>query len=96
MSVSPVSSTPEDTELYVLSSKESRAERVRRMQDSARALAREQIKAMHAAMLELAQMADEVADGGEAYPVGVRELSRRLGHELEVHAKTIEVLLQRG
>ncbi len=94
MSVSPINST-EDGEVYVLGSPETRAVRVRRMQANARALAREQIEAMAAAMIELAQMAEEVADGGDAYPVGVRELSRRVAHDLGFNARTIEVLLQR-
>jgi hypothetical protein len=95
MPVSPVSTVEDNPEVYVLNSPESRAERVRRMQANARALAREQIEAMGAAMLELARMAEDVADGGEAYPVGVRELSRRIAHELDSNAKTIDVLLQR-
>ncbi len=95
MSVSPINPA-EDSELYVLGSPETRSERVRRMQANARALAREQIEAMAVAMLELAHMADEVADGGDAYPVGVRELSRRVAHELDIHAKSIEALLQRA
>jgi hypothetical protein len=94
MSVMPVNSAAED--LYVINAPESRAERVRRMQESARALAREQIQAMNEAMVEIAQMAEEIAEGGEAYPVGVRELSRRMAHELEVHSRTITVLLQRA
>ncbi len=96
MSVSPITTNAEDTELYVLNAPDSRAERVRRMQANAKALAREQIEAMSAAMLELAHMAEEVADGGEVYPVGVRELSRRIAHDLEVNAQTITVLLQRS
>jgi hypothetical protein len=95
MSVSPITTPAEDTELYVLNAPDSRAERVRRMQANARALAREQVEAMSEAMLELARMAEEVADGGEAYPIGVRELSRRVAHELSVNAKTVEVLLSR-
>jgi hypothetical protein len=96
MSASHVVPASKGKELRVVRTPESRAERVRRMQAGARALAREQIEAMIGAMLELSSVAEEVADGGEAYPVGVRELSRRLGHELEVHAKTIEVLLARS
>jgi hypothetical protein len=96
MSVSPISSAAaEDSDLYVLTSPESRAERVRRMQANARALAREQIEAMSEQMGQLALSALEVADGGEAYPIGVRELSRRIARELDVHIKTIDVLLNR-
>lgn len=87
----------EDSEVYVLGSgPETRAERVRRMQANAKALAREQIEAMAEAMIELAHMAEEVATGGDAYPVGVRELSGRLKADLEAQAKSIEVLLRRS
>ena len=96
MPVTPVSTAEDSNEVYVLGSPESRAERVRRMQASVRALAREQIEAMCASMLELAQMAKEVAEGGDAYPVGVRELSGRIAHDLDAHARTIDVMLQRG
>jgi hypothetical protein len=92
----PINPAADDPELYVINGPESRAERVRRMQENARALAREQVEVMSEALLDIAHMATEIADGGEAYPVGVRELSRRLASDLAVHAKTIEVLLQRG
>jgi hypothetical protein len=97
MSVSPISSASvsEDPELYVLNSKETLAETVRRMQANARVLAREQVEAMNAAVLELAGMAREVAVGGEAYPVGVRELSRRMADELGAYVRNIEALLYR-
>ena len=87
----------EDSEVYVLGSgPETRAERVRRMQANAKALAREQIEAMASAMIEVAHMAEEVATGGDAYPVGVRELSSRLKSELEMQARSIEALLRRA
>jgi hypothetical protein len=87
----------EESEVYVLGSgPETRAERVRRMQANAKALAREQIEAMTEAMLEVAHMAEEIATGGDAYPVGVRELSNRIKSELEVQAKSIAVLLKRS
>ncbi len=87
----------EESEVYVLGSgPETRAERVRRMQANAKALAREQILAMTEAMLEVARMAEEVATGGDAYPVGVREISNRIKNELEVQAKSIEVLARRA
>ena len=87
----------EESEVYVLGSgPETRAERVRRMQANAKALAREQVQAMTEAMLEVARMAEEVATGGDAYPVGVRELSSRIRNELEVQARSIEVLLRRA
>lgn len=95
MSVMPINPDAQEPELYVLNSQVSRAEQVRRMQANVRALAREQVEVMTEALLEVARMADDIADGGEAYPIGVRELSRRLAKELGAHAKTIDVLLQR-
>lgn len=87
----------EDSEVYVLGSgPETRAERVRRMQANAKALAREQIEVMTEAMMELARMAEEVATGGDAYPVGVREISGRIKSELEMQARSIEALLKRS
>ena len=87
----------DDSELYVLGrGPETRAERIRRMQANAKALAREQIEAMTGAMLEVARMAEEVSTGGDAYPVGVRELASRMKGDLENQAKLIEALLTRA
>ena len=86
-----------DSELYELGrGPETRTERIRRMQANAKALAREQIEAMTEAMQEVARMADEVATGGDAYPVGIRELASRMKADLENQAKSIEVLLMRA
>ncbi|HEY5412644.1 MAG TPA: hypothetical protein VIJ94_18140 [Caulobacteraceae bacterium] len=87
----------DDSELYVLGrGPETRAERIRRMQANAKALAREQIEAMTEAMLEIARMAEEVSTGGDAYPVGVRELASRLKGDLENQTKLIQSLLMRA
>lgn len=86
-----------DSELYVLGQgPETRAERIRRMQANAKALAREQIEAMTEAMMEVARMAEEISSGGDAYPVGVRELASRLKADLESQSRSIEVLLSRA
>lgn len=90
-------SAQDDNEVYVLGrGPETRAERIRRMQANAKALAREQIAAMTEAMLEVARMADEISAGGDAYPVGVRELANRLRSDLENQSKSIEALLMRS
>ncbi len=87
----------DDSEVYVLGrGPETRAERILRMQANAKALAREQIEAMTEAMLEVARMADEIATGGDAYPVGVRELASRLRSDLENQSKLVESLLMRS
>ncbi len=87
----------DDSEVYVLGrGPETRAERIRRMQSNAKALAREQVEAMTEAMMQIAQMAEEISTGGEAYPVGIRELASRLKADLEGQAKSIGTLLARS
>ncbi len=87
---------PCDSEVYVLGAgPETRAQRVSRMQSNARALAREHIESMVEALRAAAALADEIATGGDAYPVGVRELSGRLVRDFAAHAGSIEAILQR-
>ena len=75
---------------------ESISERVKRLQAEARGLAREHIQALRTALQEVERLAAEVADGGELYPAGVRELARRLTEECEAKAQTIAMLSQRN
>ncbi len=90
-------SSSDDSEVYVLGrGPETRAERIRRMQANAKALAREQVEAMTEAMMQVARMADEISTGGDAYPVGVRELCSRMKADLESQAKSVEALLSRN
>ncbi len=87
----------DDSEVYVLGrGPETRAERIRRMQSNAKALAREQVEAMTEAMMQVARMAEEISAGGDAYPVGVRELCSRMKADLESQAKSVEALLARS
>ena len=72
------------------------AERIGRLQAQARNLAREHIAALEAAMAEVERLSGEIADGGEAYPVGVREIARRLAAECEASGNTIKVLAGRS
>jgi hypothetical protein len=75
---------------------ESVAERVRRLQEEARMLAREQVEALERAIENLAMMADEIAKGGDAYPVGVRELSARMAEDLPAKAQSIRMITLRN
>ncbi len=96
MSKAKLELVPCDSEVYLLGTgPETRAQRVSRMQSNARALAREHIEAMVAALRETAALADEIATGGDAYPIGVRELSGRLVRDFAAHAGSIEAILQR-
>lgn len=46
-------------------------------------------------MAEVERLSGEIADGGEAYPVGVREIARRLSAECEASGNTIKALAGR-
>lgn len=70
-------------------------ERVRRLQAEAREVAREHVTALEMALVGVARLANEIADGGEAYPVGARELARQLIADAEGRAATLEAILGR-
>ena len=72
---------------------ESTAERVKRLQAEARALALEQVEALEAALVKAADMAREIAEGGDAYPVGARELAARLVQDLPAKAETMKAIV---
>lgn len=72
------------------------AQRVQRLQAEARSLAREQIMELEAKLQEAATLAAEIAEGGDAYPVGCRELARRLADDTPNTVLTLEALLQRA
>lgn len=79
-----------------VSARESRTQRVRRLQEEAKALAREQISELEILIDATAKMAHEIAEGGEAYPVGARELSRRLADELPRTLQTLRIVAKKS
>ena len=74
---------------------DSPGERIRRLQSEARILAREHIEMLASALAEVSRLSGEIAEGGELYPVGVRELSRRLTEEAGKHALTLTAITDR-
>jgi hypothetical protein len=72
------------------------AERIKRLQAQAKSLARDHIKALETALLDVERLSAEIADGGEAYPVGVREIARRLNAECAASGDTIKALAGRS
>ena len=60
------------------------ADRIRRLQNEARTLAREHIELLVSAPAEVSRLSGEIAEGGDFYPVGVRELSRRLAEDSDI------------
>jgi len=72
--------------------RETRTQRVRRLQEEARALAREQIAEFEVLLDATAKAALEIADGGEVYSIGAREICRRLADELPRTLQTLQVI----
>jgi hypothetical protein len=71
------------------------SERVQHLQAEAKHLASAHIDALRASMLETQRIAEEIANGGEAYPAGVRDIARRLGEDSAARAMTIESIVSR-
>ncbi len=71
------------------------ADRIRRLQHEAKALAREHIEMLASALGEVSRLSSEIADGGELYPVGARELARRLTEEAGKSALTLTAIIDR-
>ena len=79
----------------IMRTPETTSERVKRLQLEARSLALEQVEALEAVLLQAAAMAREIAEGGDAYPVGARELAGRLAQDLPAKAETMRTIISR-
>lgn len=71
------------------------ADRVKRLQAEARALAIEQVEELERQLNEAAALAREISAGGDAYPVGARELASRLAEDLPAKAQSIKAIVSR-
>jgi hypothetical protein len=72
------------------------AQRVRALQAEARALALQHSDQLAEALARVASLSAEIATGGEAYPVGVRELARRLAEDVAADSLTARALIDRA
>jgi hypothetical protein len=68
---------------------------MRQLQFEARALGREQLEALARDLSALATRAAEIAAGGEAYPVGARDVASRLAEELPRKSQLLLSLARR-
>jgi hypothetical protein len=75
---------------------ESLSQRIRRLQAEARAMAHEHVEVLRLSIAETARLAAEIADGGEAYPVGARELARRLAESAPHQSQTLAAINDRA
>ena len=94
--MSPSLSVVADNDLKTVAPKaETVAERVRRLQAEAKQLAKDHVKSLTAAMVDLEQLAAEIAQGGEAYAPGIRDVARRLVEDLDSRVQTLEAIAAR-
>lgn len=71
------------------------AQRIRSLQAEARRLAKDHIHALTASIAEVEAMAAEIAEGGDAYPAGVRDLARRFAEDCDARVQTLEAITAR-
>jgi len=71
------------------------ADRVKRLQEEAKLLAREEIEAFENQIIATAAMAETIAKGGDAYPVGVRAMAEQLSEELHLRAQSMKAIMER-
>jgi len=71
------------------------SERVRALQAEARRLAGEHVEALAGSLLETQRLAAEIAEGGDIYPPGVRDLATRLCEESAAKAQTLAAIMGR-
>lgn len=93
--MSPSLSVVADNDLKSSPKTETVAERVRRLQAEAKMLAKDHIRSLSAQMVMVEQIAAEIAEGGEAYPPGVRELASRLVEDIDARVQTLEAIVSR-
>lgn len=74
---------------------ENHSDRMRRLRAEADVAARDHTRAFVRALAELEAVAADIAVGGEAYPVGVRENARRLAPELAGIRLSVDSILAR-
>ncbi|MFI4934880.1 MAG: hypothetical protein ACHP7N_09705 [Caulobacterales bacterium] len=74
---------------------ESATQRIKRLQSEARNLAHQQVEMLAAALTEVAHLAGEIAEGGELYPVGAREIARRLVEDASKQSLTLSAIIDR-
>jgi len=75
--------------------REATSDRIKRLQAETKLLAREHVEALGAALANVARMASEIAEGGDVYPVGAREMARRLTEDATRQAVTLTAILDR-
>jgi hypothetical protein len=71
------------------------ADKIRRLREEAGAQARLHAQMLERTLAEAETLAADIAEGGEAYQIGVRETARRLAPELHGVRMKLQALLAR-
>jgi hypothetical protein len=71
------------------------ADKIRRLQSEARALAHDHLEQLCTTLADVTRLSGEIAEGGDLYPIGARELARRLAEETAKHAFGLTAILER-
>ena len=94
--MSPSLSVVADNDLKtVLPKSETVAQRVQRLQTEARQLAKDHVRSFTSAMADLELLAAEIAEGGDAYAPGIRDICRRMVEDLESRVQTLDAISAR-
>ncbi len=75
---------------------ESPAARAAKLYAEARGAAMEQVRIVEDSLAKVVALSAEIAEGGDVYPVGVRDLCRRLAEDLAARTATLDALAQRN
>ncbi|WP_374597208.1 hypothetical protein [Brevundimonas sp.] len=93
MASAALQTAPVSAEIRALmTAPETRTDRIARLQREARALALDDVEALVRQMAEVVRAADDIAQGGDAYPVGVRDAAQRLAVDLQARADTLRAI----
>jgi hypothetical protein len=71
------------------------AQRMERLRLDAEAVAAEHVDALIVALNEAMMLADQIANGGEAYNIGVREIVRRMHKEVAPSVLSLRAVRER-
>jgi hypothetical protein len=74
---------------------ETASQKIKRLQAEAKHLAREHVELLTTQLSVVASLAGEIAAGGDLYPVGARELARRLAEDASKQSLTLSAILDR-
>ena len=75
---------------------DSPAARANRLYAEAREAAKEQVRQLESSLEAAISLAADIAEGGELYPPGVRDLCRRLAEDMSQRCQTLEAIVQRS